>query len=271
MNDLLTIQQTLQNALLQDPLHQLAYLTVLLDPLWQTDDSSDDPLHHALLIARSYFPEVYVQAVQALHNGISVSQLDNLLCKSFSEAGIPVDNIDWVPHGIPLPAYGVDLYEDEPNEQVLPLLELFGVAEGEVPDEAPDLAVMLFHHLHKLESPLCQIGWAVGWLWGVTGNSSCDLSVEQMYEYEPLTWDAENIDFARELIAEAEEIMAEVTVGLDYLSQPEALNALRKWIQSARKLYKKTYPKGGNIAHDKLCQLADQLKLDGSALARSAL
>ena len=291
MNTLLQSQSFLQTALLNDPLHQLACLTVLLDPLWdgvvdaneldpneQDYYESNDPIQQALLVTRECFPEIYVEAVSALHRGASRSDLEMLLCQGFEKAGIPLENLELVWFGIPLPAYGFPLGEPEIYEQfprAEAVLQCFGVdvEADEIPTASADLAVMLIYCLRQLEAPQAkQVAWVLSWLWGVSGNSSVDMDYENLSEYEPMRWEAENVEFAKQLIAEADDIMGEVTAGLAYLHQhPEALKALQKAVQSAQKLYAKTYPKGGHIPHDALHKLAQRLRLDGAPFTGGTL
>jgi hypothetical protein len=291
MNLLAQSQAFLHMALLNDPLHQLACLTVLLDPLWIGISDADeldpneqdyyegnDPIQQALLVTRECFPEIYVEAVSALHRGVSRHDLDSLLCKGFGEAGIPMENLELVWYGIPLPAYGSQLSEPDfytQFPQAEAVLKCFGVdvEAGEIPPESTDLAIMLAHRLRQMKEPICQqISWVLAWLWGVSGNSSIDMDYEYLSEFEPMRWERDNIEFAKHLIAEADEIMGEAMAALDYLHEhPTALQALEKAVQSARKLYTKTYPKGGQIPHDALCKLAQRLHLDGTAFTRGAL
>jgi hypothetical protein len=280
MNDLLACQGVLQQALLADPLHRLLYLTVLLDPCWDVDwdtgDDWDDPLQLALPMVRACFPEVYVEAVQALHTGISFHALQKLLCAGISQTGIYLENLEWLAGGIPLPSYGSRLYDADFYAEfpaVKGVLKCFGVdmANHDLPADAENLATILVYKLHQCSDSTTQhLGWLVAWVWGVSGNSCIDMDEESLAEYDPLVWSPENVAFAQELIAEAHEIWAEAMAGLDHIhTHPQVLHGLEQIVHTVRQHYNHIYPQGGYISHEQLCQLAQHINMDGATLARS--
>ena len=137
MNTLLQTHQFLANALQANPLLCLAHTVSVLDPFWRDDDlDENNVLTSALRITRDAFPDIYALAVDALRQGKAEDEMDRLLCAEVSKKGIPLDTVEAMDYGIPLPAYGVvlsepEFYSQHPN--VLPAVQLFGIQ----PDETP--------------------------------------------------------------------------------------------------------------------------------------
>lgn len=300
MNELLQTHLFLADALSQDSLNALAVLTVLLDPLWigiadpnELDPSyrdyeeGDDPKYHALLILRRCFPELYVEAVACLHGGVSAHDLETFLCEAFTKSGIPVDDgsLEILWWGIPLPSYGHNLDEADFHSsfpEALSILALFGIVldeEGEIhlPDTqaACDLAICLRQsletHIDEHEK-LRQIFFAIGWLWGISGNSCVDMDSEAMMEVQPLDWCEQDIDFARHMIKEAHEIMDDALAGIEYLNaNPTAFAIVQAHLDSLEVAYLTKFTKGENPSYEQLRHLTEQCQLDWSALAGSPL
>lgn len=299
MNVLLQSHLFLADALAQDSLNALAVLTVLLDPLWigvadsdaldpsyQDYEEGDDPAYQALLILRRCFPEVYVDAVARLHEGSSAYELETFLCEAFTKLGIPIEvgSFETIGWGIPLPSYGsnfedCDFYTNFP--EAVGILGLFGIVSDEdgdtqLPDmqAACDIAICLRYSLeaHIEVENIRQIFFAIGWLWGVSGNSCVDLDYEAMMEIQPLDWNETDIAFAIEMIAEAEEIMGAAMAGIQYLNEkPAAFALLNQAIDSLQTAYQSTFMKGENVSNDRLRHFTEQCQLDWSALAGSSL
>lgn len=80
------------------------------------------------------------------------------------------------------------------------------------------------------DAALRQVGWAFAWIFSCTGNSLCDLTNESLAELEPLSWSAEDVAFAIELLEEAKQIMADVEAGLTLMSQPKMRRMIQKLI-----------------------------------------
>ncbi|MDZ4771305.1 MAG: hypothetical protein SGJ24_19450, partial [Chloroflexota bacterium] len=75
-----------------------------------------------------------------------------------------------------------------------------------------------------------------------TGNSLVDYSDEALAEIPPLSWSADDIAFAVELIEEADGIMRDVQMGLDLLkTTPELMAAVERNITY---LYRELKKKG---------------------------
>ena len=119
MNDLLVLQHALAHTINTDPVLCLAHAVAWLDPLhgdlddMDMPESEDDTVLVALHILRRAFPEIYFDALQAMRQGASYQRLDHLICEAVQAQGIPLDNLEWIGWGIPLPAYGALL--DDPD------------------------------------------------------------------------------------------------------------------------------------------------------------
>lgn len=239
---MLTQLNTLLNSAIRaDPLLCLANAVCWLDPLWRSDgDEVDgDPLATGLLVARGAFPDVYAGAVERIRAGMPDREIDRYLCAEISKQGIPVDDLEALGYGIPLPAYGVRL--DDPNfheahPDVLPILALFGAEEDaneyDHSEAVYKVGKLLHERLIAQDDPAWkQVGWALGWVFSCTGNSSVDYDWEDMSEFQPLSWEADNVAFAKELIEEAEAIMSDVAAGLTLLARSDVQAALRRNIQ----------------------------------------
>src|SRR5690606_5303288 len=128
--------------------------------------------------------------------------------------GIPLENLEWISGGIPLPAYGVAL--DEPDfytahPEVRPVLDCFGISPEPnpynivIPQLAYRVAGFIADDLLKQEADCWQqVGWLLKWLFSSSGNSSVDFDDETMCDLQPLAWETDDIAFARELIEEAD-------------------------------------------------------------------
>jgi len=248
MTNLIVLQQALAHAINADPVLCLAHATAWLDPLhgeledMDMPESEHDTVLVALHILRRAFPEIYFDALQAIRQGASYQRLDHLICDAIQAQGIPLDNLEWLPWGIPLPAYGVDLHNPDfytTHPDVIPVLECFGISPEpnpytiDISDVTYKVADIIVDDLLKQEDKHWQqIGWLLKWVFSCSGSSCVDLDYESMSELQPLSWDTEDIAFARELIAEADTIMADVHAGLTWISQnPTSLEVLSRNVQ----------------------------------------
>jgi hypothetical protein len=89
--------------------------------------------------------------------------------------------------------------------------------------------------LEQTDLALRQVGWAFGWLFSCTGNSLIDYTDEALSEIPPLSWSAEDVAFAIELIEEADGILRDVQAGIDHLKQSPDLRAALE--RNVRTLY----------------------------------
>lgn len=242
MNVLTETYAQLSAVLTADPLLLLASAVATFDPYWNMPDDYEDepdPLEIALHVTRDAFPDVYAEAIEQLRLGAAYADLDRLICKAITAKGIPLDDLYVMNWGIPLQAYGAELTEPEFYEahaDLLPVLALFNIVPPDeeahpfyVPECAHDIGRALVLHLLEQDDPtLCQVGWLLGWLFSCTGNSLVDCSDEALNDFEPLAWSKENVDFAIEMIAEAEEIMGDAMAGVQHVL---AISSLRSALQ----------------------------------------
>lgn len=258
MNPLTNMFEQLAVSLTADPLLLLASAVAAFDPFWNAFDAEDidydtDPLHIALQVTRGAFPDIYAEAVERLRAGAAYQEMDRLLCKAISARGIPLDDLDVIGWGVPLNAIGVDLEDPEfyaVHADLLPILAPFGIdiPEGEtysvdVPECVyPAGRAIAASLLEQTDPTLRQVGWAFGWLFSCTGNSLIDYTDEALSEIPPLSWSAEDVAFAIELIEEADGILRDVQAGIDHLKRlPDLRAALERNIAS---LYRELKQKG---------------------------
>ena len=258
MNVLLDTYSLLAEALTADPLLLLASAVATFDPFWNAFDAQDidydsDPLHIALHVTRGAFPDIYAEAVERLRAGANYQAMDRLLCKAISAKGIPLDDLDTIGWGIPLSAVGIDLEEPDfyaVHADLLPILAPFGIGlpDGEpysidVPECIYTAGRAIAASLHEQTDPaLRQVGWLFGWLFSCTGNSLVDYTDEMLSEIPPLSWSAEDVAFAIELIEEADGIMRDVQAGIETLKRsPDVQAALERNIAF---LYRELKQKG---------------------------
>lgn len=254
-------------ALTADPLLLLASAVAAFDPFWNAFDEEDidydtDPLYFALQVTRSAFPDIYAEGIERLQAGVAYQEMDHLLCQAFTAKGIPLDDLDTIGWGIPLNSVGVDLEDPEfyaVHTDLLPILVPFGIdiLEGEtysvaVPERVYSagrtIAASLTDHLNPT---LRQVGWAFAWLFSCTGNSLCDLTNESLSELQPLSWSAEDIAFAIDLIEEADGILRDVQAGIEALkASPDLIVALER---NVAHLYRELKKKGNLNERNHLC------------------
>ncbi|MBN8590628.1 MAG: hypothetical protein J0M33_02675 [Anaerolineae bacterium] len=235
------LNMLLNSAIRADPLLCLANAICWLDPLWRSDSDEveGDTLATGLLVAREAFPDAYAGAIERIRAGMPDREIDGYLCAEISKAGIPVDDLESLGYGIPLPAYGVrledpDFHESHPD--VLPILALFGAEEDanefDLSEQVYKVGRLLHERLIAQDDPAWkQVGWALGWLYSCSSNSAVDLDWEDMSEFQPLSWEADNVAFAKEIIEEAEVIMSDVAAGLTLLAGPNVQVTLRRNIE----------------------------------------
>jgi hypothetical protein len=229
MNELTNVHQFLAAGLHDDPLLCLAQAVSWLDPFWsddEPDDFEDDgSFHLALHLCRDFFPDVYAQVVEVLHHGAAYDDLDRLICAEISRRGIPLDSLEGMAYGVPLPAYGAALHDPEfysHHPDVVLILEMFGVQPGEedYQVEVPERVYAAGRHLYDSladhpEEGYRRLGCLIGWLVSNTNNSCIDWDEELMFSVEPLSWEPDDFAFAVEIIREADEIMTSAQVGLE--------------------------------------------------------
>lgn len=261
MNSLLQMYGYLNQAMQSDSLLCLVQAVVWLDPLWRAyeEDFYHDPdgiLSAALVVTRQSFPDLYVDAIDKLRQSASYEAIDKLICKGISATGIPLDHLEYLLYGIPLPAYGVELNDADfysTHPEVIPILACFGVSPESdpyhmtIPDCVYTAAQMIATDLaDRSEEQYQQVSWMLRWLFSATNNSICDWDAEIMAEVEPLTWEPNDLEFARVMIEEADEIMGEVLAGLRWLtSEPAVMQAMQDNIHRIYKAIERQKDKRG--------------------------
>lgn len=259
MNDLLQTYTFLNQAMQSDSLLFLAQTVCWLDPLWRgyDEDFYHDPdgiLSAALVITRQLFPDIYVDAIDKLRQGATYTTVDQLICEGISNTGIPLDNLEYLPYGIPLPAYGVELNDADfytTHPEVIPILACFGISPEAnpyhmtIPDCVYTAAEIIATDLAKRpEEQYQQVAWVLRWLTSATNNSICDWDTELMMEVEPLAWETNALAFACVMIEEADEIMDDVLAGLYWLTSEPAVMQMMQ--DNIHRIYKAIQKKGKN-------------------------
>lgn len=232
MNPLFETYSLLAEGMRADPLLCLAAATVWLDPMWAAADIWDDEpdeITMALMVTRQSFPDLYAETVELLRLNASYRDIEHLVCQGFSRRGIPLDNLEMLTFGIPLQSAGIELGDPQTHEiypELLPLLKLFGFTPDleeysiTVPEEVYVAARLLSEYLVEQEDERSkQIGWMLAWTFSCSGNSLIDFDDETLAEIPPLTWEQNDLDFAIELIREADDIMGYVRAGFDLLEE----------------------------------------------------
>lgn len=244
MNPLIDMFQHIAVALTAEPQLLLASAVAAFDPFWgefEGDiDYETDPLHIALQVTRGAFPDIYASATERLRAGATYQQLDHLLCRAITEKGIPIDNLEMMSWGIPLIAAGVELEDPEfyaVHTSVLPALAPFGVESSEsetysidVPEGIYTVGRAIARDLHEHDDPaLKQLSWLFAWLFAASGNSLIDLTNEELYEIQPLSWSPDDIAFAVEMIEEADGILRDAMLALERLTaSPDLMATLER-------------------------------------------
>jgi len=249
-----TLVDSVMSATLADPVLQLAQVIVRFDPLAIESEKHDDEdygdsddLRDALYVTRRCFPDLYADAVMALCAGQSEQRIEQYIRDGICAQGIPMDAIEFegaFAYGIPMPAYGVDPTDPdslEPHrDQLERLYAVFGITlEGyqlDMPDHVYDVAFAVARSLDedlREGNPMYdQLYWLLGWAFSMTGNTCVDATWEILAEYEPLDWSPDNVAFAKTIITEADDIMADALAGLALINgHPDLMVVLQNNVQ----------------------------------------
>ena len=242
MTELLQLQELLVTGMNTDPMLCLANVIAWLDPFWddftdEDDDyAGDDGLGLAVRVLRNSFPTIYVQVIEQLRDGCSWDEIDRFVCREIEKLGIPLENLDWMGYGIPLPSYGVRLEEPDfyqSHADLIPVLAPFGIDATadddtvDVPEHTHNVGQFIAEDLElHSDERYRQLSWLMQWLFSCSGNSVIDLDYDSMCEFQPLSWDKDDLEFAIAIIQEADAIMPEALKGLAFLqSTPEVFAA----------------------------------------------
>jgi hypothetical protein len=251
MTQLQQAHHFLMASLQTDPLFKIAHAVSFFDPLWCDGDFyEEDTFATALHICRRTFPDLYVEVLQALRKGRDDAYVEHIICDGITAFGIPLDHIEYMGWGIPLPAYGVEL--DDPDlmhnyPELAPVLACFGMEQGDVDDEGhlETLCPYLVPSLEKAEGDWGNVRLLLLWLINQTGCTLTDVSYEILCEFEPLQWDVD-LEVAVAFIQEADEIMKQVNDALQFLqTHPTALQTLSDNVERLQAALKK----GEKYAH----------------------
>ena len=284
MNVLFMLHSHLTRALQTDPLHQLALLTSTLDPLWQIDENEfedrEGGVDLGLFIARRVFPDVYIEAVLRRQAGASDAELERILCSGFTQQGIPFDDIAFLGYGIPLTAYGLNLNEPEiytHHPFLIPLLAHFGIQvdvnayEVDIPPVTYSAGHLLADSLTQQADPQWQqVGWLLAWVFSCSGGTLIDADDEELSSIQPLSWDAEDVAFAIEMITEAHRVLKDVEAAEGWLTRcPMACDQLKVNIQHVYGSLKRA-EKRSSQRPQKGKRHAPHVRLEWTTLADSA-
>jgi hypothetical protein len=250
VNDLLETFGFLANAMLDDPLMALANAVVWLDPLWDSDDANfaehGDMIGVAMEATRIGFPETYIEVVGEYRAGADEEDIEAIVCRALDKRDIYVNDLDEVAYGIVLPSFGLTLYDPDTftsHPDLLPIAKLFGISieqyECKLADGAESIGWAIANSLdHHADPQWKKVGLFLQWMFGISGNSSVDWSLEDMGEAAPLGWD--EVEFALDIIDEANAILNDAKEGLRLLeTNPEMMRVFTKNLKRAQKAYKK--------------------------------
>jgi hypothetical protein len=256
MNDLLQTYNFLVNQMTIDPLLNLASAVVWLDPIWFEDDDPDDfddehdIVGMALRVMRRAFPDIYIDAMEGIRAGATYHEIDGLICAAVNEKGIPLDNLEFLGYGIPMDSFGVELecadfYAEHPD--LASVLALFGVHPEadcynvEVSETAYQAGRAIVRSLEDHPDLRYQdVGFLMQWLWAYSENTLISWTQDMLCEIPPLSWSAEDIALAIEIIEEANEMMESVERGIKFLqSQQDVMTALERNIKRLYRAIKK--------------------------------
>ena len=251
MSQLHQAYQLLAFGISQDPLLCLAHAATVFDPFRPetVDDDLDDYFYSAegaLVLLRRAFPDIYAVAASAYQSGASYGDLDELICSKMDQQGFPLSTIEGMLYGIPLPAYGVVLHEEEfytSYSHLVPVVELlFGAKIGDeypadVPEHTYTISQQLMNSLIEHDDERWKsVGWLMGFIGSATGNTCVDFDWDSMAEMQPLAWEPDDIAFARAIIEEADEIMDSAMAGLKlFETDPQVRRALKRNITRLRR------------------------------------
>lgn len=149
-----------------------------------------------------------------------------------------------------MPAYGVEMNDSDfytTHPEVIPILACFGISPEPNPYHMtiPDSVYTAGRYIatdleNHPDERYRQISWLMQWLWSSSENSSIDLSYDEICEFQPLSWEKDEFEFAVAIIEEANGIMSDVLEGLEFLSNnPDLLTALQYNIQRIYKALEK--------------------------------
>lgn len=280
MNALIDAQRLLQTQLARFPRAALAQAMATLDPLWlqikQNGElnGDDDPVVVAMQISRTLFPDIYVRILNALRSRMDDNDLDALIIAEFAEKGFVIGTLDQLAWGIPMDVIGVDITDGNFDHDHPELMQAFSPFRYLLPpseetadddDDTDDYEDDEYYRLNQSDEitelyrlgnvisdsllteydiNLRHVGRLYSWIFSCSDNSIIDLTDDNLDALEPLVWEAEDVEFARTLIQQANEIMTDAKAGIVYLREnPDLLNQVTR---NLKKVIKERNPSGNH-------------------------
>ncbi|MEO1666745.1 MAG: hypothetical protein AAFU54_19055 [Chloroflexota bacterium] len=254
-SEYLNLIGNLNLAVMDDPTAMLALTVAWLDPLTVLEDIDDlvetdladfyysgDDMGAAIRVARDCFPSIYAEAIGKIRDGSDCLQVSNFISGEITDAtGIPIDNYEEpaaYAFGIPMPFWGPewhyrDFIEDNPELTALALM-LGATHEQTQRSASVEFSQRSYQIAHIVQSSLWDhyddplhrsIMWAIGHATESTGNSSVDFPYEVGAEFQPLMWTTNDVEFASDIIREAEQILIEAHEGLRQISNDDHIKS----------------------------------------------
>ncbi len=229
MNTLIETLSGLTEVTHAHPRLLLANTVAWLDPVGPVDELDEPQYDHgmgiyALAVVRKVFPDIYAKALEMMEH-FSLDHITAEICTEITQKGIPVDGIEFLMYGIPIPAYGFDT-----DLSIYPNLHPVLQALGLDPEEGEEiLTTPFFVACSRLAESLQEIEAAdwknvylfMRWVTSDSGNTTVDYAFEEM-DFNPLSWlIPEEVQLAIEIITEANSIMESVSKGIAFLNNNE--------------------------------------------------
>lgn len=282
IHDYLQQASQVNQALIRDPQTLLALTVAWLDPLAILKDQdilakeeladyhyAGDQMGEGLYVTRHCFPDIYARTISKTRAGMSLRKVLAFINDEIErQTGIPTSQFEEgyaYAYGIPMPWYGFEIddpdfrehYDDEWH-----LIELFGRQIDEekesyantidLPDNIWSIAYVLRWSLwdYRDRSLHKTLMHAISYVFSCSGNSSVDFSNEVGHEFQPLQWIPKDVEFAKVICQEAEDIMLSAHIGLQNIHDPAIENTLRQKIEVASKCVQARLDKGKKIYDD---------------------
>ena len=269
----------LNQTLISDPQTLLALTVAWLDPLAILTDHdilaeeeladyhyAGDQMGEGLYVTRHCFPDIYARTISKIRAGMSMRKVLAFIDDEIEQqTGIPTSQFEEgyaYAYGIPMPWYGFEI--DDPDfrehyEDEWYLVKLFGgqideendsyATTMDLPDNVWSIAYVLRWSLweYRHSSLHETLMHAIAYVFSCSGNSSVDFSHEVGYEFQPLQWIPEDVEFATVICHEAGDIMLSAHIGLQNVHDPAIEKTLRQKIEVAAKYVQARLDKGKKI------------------------
>ena len=225
---------------------EIADAIMTFDPYWlvrneyidadaDIDEDMDEGGHTdmvALQVARECFPDLYVQGLDLIQTDITWSSfVGTMISRIEREIGMDIIDPYYLSWGIPTPSFAFlefhhpdyGMYLDD--YRIESLLRWFKSSPDEPFFEMPNdqsrtQLHILFAYLSEHHDPnLINLSHLIGWVFGISQNVMVDYTGIDFHEggFEPAKWNREEFKVYREILEEAEEIIANKDEALDWL------------------------------------------------------